>query len=498
MKKMVCLLVIMVLLGPLAPAQAAPPDYAGGVNNEYEYQEVVFLSGQPVLFKGTFSISQKGSAEKGTVSYKFDLKPADPALKGSLDRRVSYETAYTKFAAQGQTTGTTEVKSYRETVVLGADRYTLSDYQLSRSDVIDNRPASDFSSGTVAARKVYQINKNQGTVVVSISGGTVGYSNFWGRTKTQALDCYLQAQRLPITSKDKQTDAVSWSGTARVMASDSLRKSLNYAANEVSLSSFPGGHMTVANQEMVSNYKFDLPRIVNGVVQDYGRESGEIQLRQAMLPQIERLILPKFRDLGGHWAEEDIKKLYSLNVFQGDSPFFLPDAPMTRLDFIRAVMRACNIQMEPTPKTGLSRTRRAAPEAALVKDVPSTHPDYEYVKEAILKGLVQGSEGYFLPASSLTRAQAVTILVRGLGFEFNAPAPGFFSQFRDDAEIPPWARDSVYMARQIGLLTGDSSNRAFPNQVMSRAEASAMLIRFLNFLERDLHQDYRENILLYK
>ncbi len=488
---------VLFLLVPLRPVQAVVPDYLGGVNNEYEYQEVVFISGQPLLFKGTFTSSTKGSAEKETVSYKFSLKPDDPELKGSLDRRVTYETNYTEFTPQGQTTGTTGIKSYRETVVLGQDRYTLSDYQFSRSDVIDNRPASDFSSGTVVARKVYQINKNQGTVIVDISGGMVGYSNFWGKTETQALDYDFQVTRLPVVTKDTQTEAVAWSGTARTMASDSLRKSLNYAANEASLSSFPGGHMIVAQQEMVSNYKYDLPRVVDGVVQDYSRDNGEIQLRQSMLPQIERLILPKFRDLGGHWAQEDIKKLYSLNVFQGDSPFFLPDIPMTRLDFTRAVMRGCNMMPETTKNTARVRTRQTAPEAPLVKDIANSDPDYEYVKEAISKGLVEGYGGYFRPGSSLTRAEAVTILVRGLGFEFNAPGPGFMTHFNDDAEIPAWARESVYVAYQIGLLTGDLSNRAYPNQVMSRAEASAMLIRFLNFLEKDLQQDYRENILLY-
>jgi len=32
---------------------------------------------------------------------------------------------------------------------------------------------------------------------------------------------------------------------------------------------------------------------------------------------------------------------------------------------------------------------------------------------------------------------------------------------------------------------------------MTRAEASAMLVRFLEFLERDLQRDYRENIILF-
>lgn len=496
MRKLLAILVLFIFMAPARPVWAMPPDYCGGVNNEYEYQEVVFLSGEPVLFKGSLIVTEKTGDLKGTISYKFDLKPADVNLKGSLDRRVTYESTYSRFSPQGQTTGTTGVKSYRETVVVGKDRYILDDYQFSRADVIDNRPAADFSSGTIAARKVYRINKDEGTVIVDISGGTVGYSNFWGNTETQLLDYNLQAER--ISTDEDDGDGFSWSGTVHVIVSDSTRKSLDYAANEVSLSSFPGGHMTVKKREMVSSYKYDLPRMKEGFPREYERESGEMDLHQAMLPNIERLIIPKFRDLSGHWAEADINKLYSLNVFQGSSPFFLPDVPMTRIDFTRAVMRACDIIPPEPQKNQLVRTRKVAPEASLVKDMSTSDPDYFYVKEAINRGLIQGTDGYFLPDAPLTRAQAVSILVRGLGFEYNAPAPGFFTRFRDDAEIPAWAKDSVYIAHQIGILSGDSSNRIHPNQVMTRAEASVMLIRFLDFLQRDLQQDYRENVVLYK
>ena len=134
----------------------------------------------------------------------------------------------------------------------------------------------------------------------------------------------------------------------------------------------------------------------------------------------------------------------------------------------------------------------------MVQDVPVSDPNYTYVKEAINQGLVQGSGGYFLPAESLTRAQAITILVRALGFDYNAPAPGYTTSFVDDTSIPSWARDSFYMASQMGLLTGDASNRAHPNRAMTRAEASALLVRFLGFLEKDLQKDYRENIMLYQ
>lgn len=498
MRRLWCALLIFAVLWPCGAAQAVPPDFSGGVNNEYEYQEMVFLSGEPLLFKGTFTTSEKSSADAKTVSYKFDLKPVDNTIKGQLDRRVTYETAYTRFADQGQTTGQTIVKSYRETVSIGDDKFSLEDYQFSKSDIVDNRPASDFYSGTVTARKYYEVNKDKGTVIVDMNGGTTGYSNFWGSTETQVLDYTLQSNRSVEDEESEQTTDYSWDGTVRIMASDSRQKSFNYASNGVTLSSFSGGNMIVTNQDMYSSYDYDLPQVNDGLPDSSERNNSQQQLHQAMLPKVERLIVPKFRDLGGHWAQEDIEKLYSLNVFQGQSAFFLPDVPMTRMDFIRAVMRACSIQAEAPQKTTRTRTRSTSAEASVVQDVPVADPNYTYVKEAINQGLVQGSGGYFLPAESLTRAQAITILVRALGFDYNAPAPGYTTSFVDDASIPSWARDSFYMASQMGLLTGDASNRAYPNRAMTRAEASALLVRFLGFLEKDLQKDYRENIMLYQ
>jgi hypothetical protein len=52
------LLTAALLLLP-CPGMAAPPDFNGGVQDEYNYEEIVFLSGEPVKFSGTFTITEK-------------------------------------------------------------------------------------------------------------------------------------------------------------------------------------------------------------------------------------------------------------------------------------------------------------------------------------------------------------------------------------------------------------------------------------------------------
>lgn len=501
MKKSIILwlLVISLVLWSL-PVQAAPPDYSGGVNNENEYVEVVFLSGEPVQFSsraGKFTIKESEKGDSKTISYTFKLQSETPGVIGSLDRTVKFEVTYQPDTVRGQTIANLELKSYKETIKIGADTYTLkkdTGYQFSRSDIIDNRPASDFYSGNIKARKYYDINKNQGTAVVDISGGTVGYENFWGSTETLLLDYYIQVERVGTGSPNGEN--IAWEGQVTASVADSMNKSLKYAENEVNLSSFPGGNMKVTRRNMYSRYDYNLPRMSEGKPAA-ARRQGTVELNQEMLPRVERLIVPKFRDVGGHWAQEDIEKLFSLDVFAGNPAFFLPDVPMTRADFVRAVVKACDMRVSDQAEKK-TRSRRAPAEVSPFADVAVTDPDYPLIKQAVNKGLVSGSGGYFMPNEPLNRAQAIAILVRALGFESKAPTPGYSTSFVDDGQIPYWARDSIYVAAEIGLVSGDQGNRINSSQVMTRAEASSMLVRFLNFLEKDLQKDYRENILLYR
>lgn len=494
------LVITLLMSNPLA-AYAMPTDFNGGVNDEYEYEEWVFVSGKALKFVGDITITEKDKNTQKTLSYKFQLKPEDKSISGKLDRKVSYTINYNSYNDKGQTIADMQVDNYKETITIDGVKYDLDDYQFNKSDVIDNRPASDFSLGTFEARKYYTINKNQGKLTVSVSGGEVGYDNFWGHTQTQIVDYYFDCARtVPAGGGDEDRDG-SWQGTVRVNISDSVAKSLRYADNTPVYSSFAGAHMRVTNQEMASIYECDLPRMdEEGIPHEYRREQNTVSLNKQMVPFIEKLIIPKFRDLGGHWAEDYINQLYSLDVFTENSSFFAPDIPMSRMDFIKAVVKACDIRPTSTPTKTRSSARTKTPaEVSPYYDLEASDPDYAYAKAAFEKGIAAGtSDKAFSPEGNLTRVQAVTILIRALGFENIAPTPGYYTTFYDNDQIPGWGIDSVFMAQRIGLITGDSNNRFQPNQAMSKAEAAAMLVRFLEFLHDDLQKDYRENIVLFR
>lgn len=448
----------------IAPSvNAAPADYSGGVFNEYTYEEYFFLSGTPIKFSGKATITEKERKDLLTKTYRFTLTSKNG---DKLSRSVVYVDDLTERTDKGQTTAQSTVKSYSEKVTIGKSTYTLDDYQFSEGTVIDNRPASDYYSGNMIARKIYKTNTND-LITVHLTGRNVGYENFWGATETQIIDQEIihPFGRSYITSK----------------VSDSKSKVLQYEPHDPSLSSFTGGHAVLSNSKMVGEYTYNIP---------YGSGKGTIRLAQERVPKIERLIVPKFRDLSQHWAKDSIERLYSLGILDESTQFFSPNTPMQRYQYTVGVLKAVDIRVLEQP------SNKRAPRIPIFKDLDPKEPDYLFVESAVEKGIINGvTSENFMPDSPITRVQAVAILVRALGMEGRAPSPGYRTNYVDNSKIPAWGKDSVYVATELGLINGDEKNYFNPNKPLTRAQASAIIVRFLDFLESDLKQNYRDDML---
>lgn len=463
---------ILLMLTMFTPAVSAKVvDYNGGVQDEYMYEEVFFLSGFPIKFTGKATVTEKESKNQITYTYKFNLTSNSG---DKLTRNVVYISDLTNYDTKNQTTSKTSVKSYSEKVTLtDKSTYTLDDYQFSEGAIIDNNPATDYYSGNMIARKIYIKNSpaaGKETITVHMSGRDVGYENFWGSTDTQIID----------------HEIVTPQGTSFVTSkvSDSKSKVLEYEEHTPSLSSFDGGHAVISSSNMVAEYSYNIP---------YGAGSGNFYLNKEKTPKIERLIVPKFRDIASHWSKPNIEKLYSLGIFDESSNFFSPDAAMKKDQFTVSVAKAVDLRVldeKPTKKTTVKK--------ALFEDLDPKDPNYAYIESALNKGIVSPvNDKKFGANNSITRAEAVTIIVRSLGLEGRAPSPGYKTKFIDDNKIPKEAKDSIYVASELGLIDPDSKNRINASEVLTRGKASQLLVRYMNFLESDLKQNYRDDMLYF-
>ena len=121
MKNKIILLLIIAILVP-NQSFATPLEYVGGVQNEHQYQEMVFITGKPIKFIGTYSVSEKIKDKEESITYKFTLKSEDTSLDGKLDRTITYTTNLSKHTNVNQTIGETTVTKYKEDVYKRQDR----------------------------------------------------------------------------------------------------------------------------------------------------------------------------------------------------------------------------------------------------------------------------------------------------------------------------------------------------------------------------------------
>ena len=92
---------------------------------------------------------------------------------------------------------------------------------------------------------------------------------------------------------------------------------------------------------------------------------------------------------------------------------------------------------------------------------------------AIQAGVIVGYDDYTLrPNRKISRAEMVTMLIRGWGMAASKAA----TSFADDADIPKWAKGYVAKAAEISIIIGRTNNRFDPSGSATRAEAVVVLV----------------------
>jgi hypothetical protein len=502
--------IILIWLAVL-PAQAVELHFEEGIYNEREYQEVIFITGEPVLLTGTV---QKGGGRGGrggrdntgnlSTSLTYRLQNHDGSI--TLTRTASYSSTAESKMDNRQTIYVTDLDRLTETITVGSRRYTLTDHLFSRSALVDTQPAVDYFSGTWTGRKTYAVNGNQGQVIVEFWGDTVGYEHAWGSTETQRIDGTIRFQG-DVTIEER-TYPQNWSGTFQVNISFNRTRDLTYHANEPTPISFAGGYIETIQEEGVLRYEANLPEFDrDGLVRDsWGRRHVTGSTRLATMPTQRWLPVPSYRDLENHWARGPILELASLESFSTKGDYFGPRLDMSRGEFAYALVKLTDLQgsqaaqeqtqtFNPFDRFRNQETQEVSP----FSDVATSHPSYQQIKAISEANIMTGvTPGRFSPDGTLTRAEAITAMIKALGFERLAPLQNPITPYNDDRNIPYWARDAIYVAAEMGIVSGDSFGNVLPNQAMSRAEAAVFLQRFVHYLQHDLKTEYRERLINFR
>lgn len=509
MKKTCAFIICMILALNIFPAgvvfaREGDSGYEGGISSgdapgktSYEYQEVCFLSGEPVVLKGTLIIKKQLRQDKITSTYTYSLKNVDKAA--TLTRVLSFTTALTA-KDTGQTVEETSfAKPASETVKIGGTSYILKSSDFTRSSLIDAKPAINYYAGNLWSKKIYQAGAaaNSGTVTVETTGNFYGYDQYWGTAEVEILNHFITGERNNNGKFDK------WSGMAKVTLSSTVTNQLKYYKNQPDDISFDGGYVQTQNNSSILEYTCKLPEFdAKGISTDNIVNKSD-SLKIETFPVQKRLPAPDLSNIRGHWAENEIKLLFGLEVFKGSGQGFKPDQYMTRAEFAAAIVQAAR-DVPPDPALAGRITSTAASRSAKqtivspFDDVSIDNAYFSQIDNAYKRGIISGTgKNRYGPNDGITVADAVSIFIRAIGLESLAPAPQAVTDFKDNDLIPGYARNSIYVAEKIGMVKGDGKGYLKPGDKLTRARAAVMLNKFITYLQDGIKKDYEGRIVNY-
>ncbi|MDI4644476.1 polysaccharide lyase family 8 super-sandwich domain-containing protein [Cohnella hashimotonis] len=178
----------------------------------------------------------------------------------------------------------------------------------------------------------------------------------------------------------------------------------------------------------------------------------------------------EFSDIAGHWAQASIMEAAKRGIITGyPDGSFRPYRTVTRAEFAVMLVKALKLQNEASVLSfeDADRIGQWARTA---------------VAQAVSMGLIRGdANDNFRPDAPLTRSEMAVMLARALSLTPEAASAGF----TDDRDIPAWAVGAAAEMKKLGIMQGKGGNGFFPNDVATRAETVAVLLRMLEAKEKE-------------
>ncbi|HHW40262.1 MAG TPA: hypothetical protein GXX19_03790 [Syntrophomonadaceae bacterium] len=148
--------------------------------------------------------------------------------------------------------------------------------------------------------------------------------------------------------------------------------------------------------------------------------------------------VPLPADVKNHWSQIPVRELIRRGIVHGyPDGTFRPDQPVTRAEFVTILSNAFNWQAEADVRLPF---KDKIPDWAL----PS-------LKAAWSRHIFAGyADGTFRPDRAISRSELAVMMSQALGL----PGPCEPVVFKDAAQIPAWARDAVQRLAAAGIMRG--------------------------------------------
>ena len=445
------------------------------------YKENIYLTGKPVTLEGTIEIKPGKEIDKEagkgnyTETYKMTAQNKEGTMR--LTRNLTLETNYVYEASLKQTTKVTTAKKWTEIVTVDGKTYQLdSDLShFSKSILEDETPGVLYYKGNVSYDAVYKgVSEGDSNVTLSVHSDIYGYDQAYAKTETQKRD-------ITISLGDNKGYAIQETPTFTVY------RDIEYGANEPTAISMAGNYKEIIRSEGVLNYNI----LQGNASLDAEDHSGTLNI--ASSPTIEQLPVPTTLRLNGHPAEPQIKKMFSMKIFDENASQFSPNQIVTKKEYVTMLVKALRIEL-PEEKSNKKKKSKKTEEVSIFTDLSLNDPSYKYAVAAYNAGLIEGTT--FGGDVYLTREMMYLLNVRAIGLlRLGIGTADAYTPFVDDNQISSWAKPAIYAASKIGLITPENGY-IFPSKKVTKAECATFLNQLIDYLRYDLQKDYNEKLLI--
>ncbi|MFS0868676.1 S-layer homology domain-containing protein [Paenibacillus xylanilyticus] len=178
-------------------------------------------------------------------------------------------------------------------------------------------------------------------------------------------------------------------------------------------------------------------------------------------------------DIHGSYAKDAILKLAEAGIVSGKGDGkFDPTGKINRQDFAIILVKALGLDVD------------SAPVKPTFSDIPVDNYSYKYVEAAIKAGLIKGlGNGTFGLGQNLSREDMAVLFARSLSYTAGSDitvGKGSQLTFTDANSIADYAKDSVAVAVELGLINGNGNGTFNPQGNASREQVALVASKFLS------------------
>ncbi|MFA9422138.1 MAG: S-layer homology domain-containing protein [Sedimentibacter sp.] len=183
-----------------------------------------------------------------------------------------------------------------------------------------------------------------------------------------------------------------------------------------------------------------------------------------------------FEDISFHWARKDIMKLFNKGIVS-EATSFNPDSVATKEEF-------CILISKVLENTKYNNEEEKNVELPYI-DKADIHPwAVEYIQNVYNLGLLDDYGNELKPLNEITRKEAATILNNIFQTNDEFENLDITTIFSDLGNLSENEKNAVKSAYTNGLINGRYSGVFCPDDYLTRAEASAIMVKIIDKLDQ--------------